>query len=242
MNILAIDTTTKTACVSIKNNDNIYMDKIENEVTHSEKLLPLIDKVLTDSNMKLSDINMLACINGPGSFTGIRIGLATIKALAQVNSLNIFSINSLELIAYCNVINNKKDNLKYVTSIISTNNDRVFYCIYEIEKVNKKIILKDITGIKNEYIDEAVVQIKEFITENNIQLNCIDICGNCINIFENEFSILNCSKYNFYPDTNDCIQTIDYIYDTSKYIFNAYSLKATYARPSQAERMKNEKN
>lgn len=239
MNILAIDTTTKTASVSVKNNNNLYMDKIENEITHSEKLLPLINKVLNDSNSKLSDMSMLACINGPGSFTGIRIGLATIKALAQVQKLNIFSINSLELIAYSTIL--KNEDTKYVISMASTNNDRVFYSIYNLEKKEEKYIITAITEIKNDYIDEAVEQIKEFVKENNISNNfCIS--GNCINNFQDELSTINCNKYNFYPDTNDCIHVIEYIHDISKYTFNAYSLKATYARPSQAERMKNEKN
>lgn len=240
MNILAIDTTTKTASVSVKTNDNIYMNKIENEITHSEKLLPLIDKVLNNSNLNLSDISMLACINGPGSFTGIRIGLATIKALAQVNKLDIFSINSLELITYSTILNNQNKDTEYVVSMVATNNDRVFYCIYKLEK-HEKICITNLIEIRNDYIDEAVEQIKDFFKKNNISSNfCIS--GNCINNFQDELSILNCQKYNFYPDTNDCIKVIEYISDISKYTFNAYSLKATYARPSQAERMKNEKN
>ena len=63
MNVLAIDTTTKTASVSIKNDNTLFMDKVENEITHSEKLLPLIDKVLNEANIKISDISTLACIN-----------------------------------------------------------------------------------------------------------------------------------------------------------------------------------
>lgn len=108
MNILAIDTTTKTASVSVKTNNNIYTDSIQNEITHSEKLLPLIDKVLTNSKLNLKDISMLACINGPGSFTGIRIGLSTIKAFSQVQNINIFSINSLELLAYSTMLKKQK--------------------------------------------------------------------------------------------------------------------------------------
>ena len=240
MNILAIDTTTKKASVSVKTNNCIYNDSIQNEITHSEKLLPLIDKVLTKSKLTLKDITMLACINGPGSFTGIRIGLSTIKAFSQVQNINIFSINSLELLAYSTILKNKNEDIKYAISMVSTNNDRVFYAIYNIEKIEEKFSITNLTGIKNEYIEDAVEQINSFLNKNNIK--DFSICGNCIKNFENELLSLNCNKYDFYPDTNDCIKVIDYIYDNSKYIFNAYSLKATYARPSQAERMKNEKN
>lgn len=122
----------KTACVSLKKEKELYTDKIENEITHSEKLLPLIDKVLQNANLKISEVNKLACINGPGSFTGIRIVLATIKAIAQVKNLDIFSINSLELIAYTTFVKKGLQNNTNIISIISTNNDRVFYCIYNI--------------------------------------------------------------------------------------------------------------
>lgn len=237
MNILAIDTTTKTASVSIKKDNKIFIDKTNNEVTHSEKLLPLIDKVLTSSNTTLKSIQKLACINGPGSFTGIRIGLATIKALSQVQNIDIFSIDSLELIAAITFYKNEFDN---IVSIISTNNDRVYYCIYSIEKINSKINIKKITDIKNDYINDAVLNIKEEIKNNNLESVCVT--GNCINNFSNELNNLNCKLFDFYPDTNDCINAYSYINDISKYTFNAYTLNATYARPSQAERMKNGTN
>lgn len=241
MNVLAIDTTTKTASVSIKKDNALFMDKVENEITHSEKLLPLIDKVLNEANIKISDISTLACINGPGSFTGIRIGLATIKAIAQVNNLDIFSINSLELIAYTTYINKKLSKDCYIISIISTNNDRVFYCIYKLIKKNNKVDIENISTIKNEYIEDFVEDINNFIKkiENN---NDVFISGNCINTLKNELLSLKCNKYDFYPTTKDCINIISQIFDTSKYMFNTYTLKANYARKSQAERIKNGEN
>lgn len=239
MNILAIDTTTKTACVSLKKEKELYTDKIENEITHSEKLLPLIDKVLQNANLKISEVNKLACINGPGSFTGIRIGLATIKAIAQVKNLDIFSINSLELIAYTTFVKKGLQNNTNIISIISTNNDRVFYCIYNISIKNEKLVMKNLCEIQNEYIDDATKKINDFV---NINKNTYIISGNCIDEFESEFVKLTCDKYNFYPSTNDCINIMNNISNLDDYIFNAYTLKATYARPSQAERMKNAKN
>ena len=236
MNILAIDTTTKTANVSVKKIDNLFMDKIENEITHSEKLLPLIHKVLKSASIDISNISSLACINGPGSFTGIRIGLATVKALAQVKNLDIFSINSLELIAYFTFIKSKSEKANII-SIVSTNNDRVFYEVFELEKVDNKIKIKKITEIENDFINEAISKIKTFYKTNSCDWL---IGGNCINKFNDKFITFNCNKFDFYPNTNDCINIIDLVYDKNNYIFNAYNLKATYARQSQAERMKNE--
>lgn len=235
MNILAVDTTTKCASVSVKTENSLYIEKVENEVTHSEKLLPLIDKVLSNANINISKITNLACINGPGSFTGIRIGLATVKALAQVRNLDIFSINSLELIAYLAFLKCSVDKANII-SIVSTNNDRVFYAIYELEKCEDKIKITSLSQIKNDFIDDAVANLESFYKTNS---GVLGIGGNCVNRFEDMLLKFDCNKFDFYPDTNDCINVIDLVYDKSNYSFNAYSLKATYARPSQAERMKN---
>lgn len=235
MNILAVDTTTKCASVSVKTDTFVYNENIENEVTHSEKLLPLVDKVLNEANLDISKISCFACINGPGSFTGIRIGLATIKAFAQVRNLDVFSINSLELIAYLTFIKCNVDKANIV-SIISTNNDRVFYAIYELEKCEDKIKIKSLNPIENDFIEDAVEVLKKFYKTNSENFG---IGGNCVNRFEDMLLKFDCDKFDFYPNTNDCINIMDLVYDKSKYTFNAYSLKATYARPSQAERMKN---
>lgn len=236
MNILAIDTTTKKACVSVKKNNKTYMDMIDNQITHSEKLLPLIDKVMSQANLTIKDMSNLACINGPGSFTGIRIGLATIKALAQVNNLDIFSMSSLELIAYkTHILHPKTDN---VISIISTNNDRIFYCLYKTNTINGKTNITNLTEICNDFIDDAIVKIQSTLKQNKN----LRIAGNCINAFEKELSALDYQKIDFYPNTNDLIEAMLNINNTSNYIFNAFSLNAIYARPSQAERMQNGKN
>ena len=94
MNILAIDTTTKKANIGISIDGKSTIKTVDNEITHSEKLLPLIDNVLKETNCNIKDIDVFACTTGPGSFTGIRIGLATVKALTKVTDAKIFSINS----------------------------------------------------------------------------------------------------------------------------------------------------
>ena len=183
MNILAVDTTTKCASVSVKTENSLYIEKVENEVTHSEKLLPLIDKVLSNANINISKITNLACINGPGSFTGIRIGLSTVKALAQVRNLDIFSINSLELIAYLTFLKCNVDKANII-SIVSTNNDRVFYAIYELEKYEDKIKISNLSAIENDFIDEAVVSLYSFYKTNS---EVLGIGGNCVNRFKDIF-------------------------------------------------------
>ena len=88
MNILAIDTSSKLCSVAVLDDKNL-IDKTErdNGLTHSETLMPLIQNLLYKNNLSLKDMGLFVCDIGPGSFTGIRIGVATIKAFSD--SLNI---------------------------------------------------------------------------------------------------------------------------------------------------------
>ena len=85
MRILAIDTSSKICSVCILEDNQLIIEKHNNdEKTHSQKLMPLIDMTFKESNLCLNDIDLLACCQGPGSFTGIRIGISTVKAFADV--------------------------------------------------------------------------------------------------------------------------------------------------------------
>ena len=84
MLILGISTSSNIASVALsKDAECIKELNINNNKTHSETLLPLINELLSETNIKLQDINLIACDNGPGSFTGIRIGISTVKAIAS---------------------------------------------------------------------------------------------------------------------------------------------------------------
>lgn len=279
MNILSIDTTTKVARVAIKkeiNNENIIRNKIENtntnndnknnsdtsfeiierelsnEITHSEKLLPLIDEALNETNLKLSDISMLACINGPGSFTGIRIGIATLKAFAQVKNLEIYTLSTLEAIAYKAYMENvffESSKTAYISTLVDAKNDRVYFATYKISKdLNNKILIEEILNMSNEIIDLALTTITEKINtiSNNDNNNDFEIlfAGDCIDKFKEKIVNTNLNINNFldiYPTPTDVINSMDYISNISKYMHTAYTLDALYARLSQAERIQNGK-
>ena len=80
MNILGIETSTKTGSVAIvSENAVIAQYSLNIEVTHSERLMATVDRVLKDTGMAMSQIDGFAVAIGPGSFTGVRIGLSTVK-------------------------------------------------------------------------------------------------------------------------------------------------------------------
>lgn len=234
MNILGIDTTTKSASCSVLNNDKYYTKSISNEITHSEKLLPIIDETLAESGISLTDIDLLAAINGPGSFTGIRIGLATIKAFAQVKDLDIFSISSLDLISY---VAFKESNVieKYVLSLIDAKNNRVYYSLNKVYKTeNGKVVIEKVMDVNNDIITDALENVKEYISGKEVI-----IAGNCVEQFKDILSNISDNLLDSYPTTLDLINCYLNLNSTQDYIYNAYSLDALYARPSQAERMSN---
>ena len=237
MNILAIDTTTKIAAVSVLNNDKIFNNLVDNEITHSEKLLPLIDTTLKESKLNLKDINMLACINGPGSFTGIRIGLSTLKAFSQVHGQDIFSISSLSLISYSTYILEKIDTM-YSIKLIDARYDRVYYNMTKLYKNEEnKIVIEEIFNTSNDLIDDATINLNSFISSKNISKENITISGNAVNKFKDKLTTISQNLHDFYPTTETLIHATCNIADEENYIFNAYTLDAMYARASQAERM-----
>lgn len=132
MKILAIETSSKICAVALLENDKLVKEKIlEDDNTHSVKLMPLVDELLKETKTNIQDIDLFACDKGPGSFTGIRIGIATVKAFVDVTNKKTIGITSLEALAY-NVEQNG-----IICSLIDAKNENV-YCGF-FEKINEEI-------------------------------------------------------------------------------------------------------
>ena len=98
-NILVFDTTTIACTVALKTSQGIFSRHEESANIHSQALLSMIDEILHEAKTALSDVDYLAVGVGPGSFTGLRIGIGVAQALAYTNSLPILAISSLEMLA-----------------------------------------------------------------------------------------------------------------------------------------------
>lgn len=132
MKILAIETSCNIASASILDDNNLILELKEKALkNHSETLMPLIDKTLKNSNISLSDIDLFAVDNGPGSFTGIRIGLSTVKAFCDALSKPCISVSSLEALAYTS---GQEDS--YICSMIDAKHSNVYYSIFEKKENN----------------------------------------------------------------------------------------------------------
>ncbi|MBR5192570.1 MAG: tRNA (adenosine(37)-N6)-threonylcarbamoyltransferase complex dimerization subunit type 1 TsaB [Clostridia bacterium] len=104
MNYLAVDTSNKNLTVVLNYNGKLikYFNG-DCGVNHSVEIMPAIEKVILDANADLKDVDFFACVIGPGSFTGIRIGVATVKALCLAYNKPSLAITSFDTIAYNNL-------------------------------------------------------------------------------------------------------------------------------------------
>jgi len=101
MHILGIETSTKTGSVAVVSDQGVIAQYSLNlEVTHSERLMSTVDRVLSDTGMLLSQMSGFAVAIGPGSFTGLRIGVSTVKGLALATGKPVAGVPTLKALAW----------------------------------------------------------------------------------------------------------------------------------------------
>lgn len=101
MKILAIDTSSSQASVAVADENNLLGEvQIFTQKTHSQVILPLVQRVLADTNTDINDIDLCAVNAGPGSYTGLRIGIAAVKGICFGDEKKCIGVSSLEAAAY----------------------------------------------------------------------------------------------------------------------------------------------
>lgn len=147
MKILGIETADRICAVALMEDNQLIKEEIiEDANTHSVKLMPLVDKLLKETNTKIEDIDLFACDIGPGSFTGIRIGVSTIKAFLDVTNKKAIGISSLEILA------NNIQTEKIVCSLIDAKNQNVYCGFFRQENG----IYQQIGDLTFETIEDAI--------------------------------------------------------------------------------------
>lgn len=220
MKVLAIDTASSVCSVALLENDKVIdKNELNDGRTHSENLMPLLDELLKRNSLDVKEIEMLACSVGPGSFTGIRIGVATIKPIAEVLNVKVASVTSLETLAK-NVTNKET-----IVSLIDARNNQVYCGIFDKNYNKKEEYLAD-------DINEVIKNIKKY--------NDVIFVGNGAVLHKEllEKSIPNCE---FAEENNQSATNVGKI-AYKKYLENnldsADTIVPIYLRKSQAERMK----
>ena len=101
MKILAMESSALTASVAVCEDERLLAEyTVNNGNTHSENLLPMAESILSFLGLTVSDIDLFSVAAGPGSFTGVRIGVSTLKGLAFGTEKNCIGVSTLEALAY----------------------------------------------------------------------------------------------------------------------------------------------
>lgn len=220
MKILAIDTSSPICSVAILEDDKLIdKNELNDGKTHSENLMPLLDELLKRNNLEPKDIELIACCVGPGSFTGIRIGVASIKPIAEVLNIKVASVMSLETLA------RSVEGKNIIVSLIDARNNQVYCGIFD-EQYNKK----------EEYLADDINEIIEVLKKYE------NICfvGNGAELHKE--LLTNCLKnVEFSEENNQSAENVGKI-GYKKYLENnlcdADTIMPVYLRKSQAERLK----
>jgi len=225
MKILSIDTASDLCTVAILEDKICIKEIIVNDArNHSEKIMPVIQQALQETNLNLKDINLFVCDKGPGSFTGIRIGVGTVLAFQDCLNIPCIGISSLESLVY----NVKQDGL--ICSLIDAKNNNVYLGIFKLE--NNEYI--QLGNLEFKTIDETISILKEYkspiIFVGDASITHRDLLQtnfeNCLFADKNELSSYSLGIAGF-ETYKKGIQT---------------SLMPLYLRKSQAERALEEKN
>ena len=148
MKILAVDTSSKLCSVAILEDTNLIKKiELDNGLTHSETLMPLIQQLLNECSLSLNNIDLLVSDVGPGSFTGIRIGVSSCKAFSDSLNIPCVGISSLEVLAY----NIQNDGI--ICSTIDCKNNNCYFALYELNSGNYNVLIEPCAKSVNDVLD-----------------------------------------------------------------------------------------
>ena len=157
MKILAVDTSSYPASAAIAE-DGIILGEhvIRNKRKHSQNLMSMIERLFAELEADISDIDVFAVTVGPGSFTGLRIGISTVRAFAQAMDKPTVGVNTLEALAY-----NFAGNDTMIVPMLDARREEVFTAAYEFCGILPREIIAPcvmtVDEIVSEFSDRKVI-------------------------------------------------------------------------------------
>lgn len=220
--------------VSLTENERLIgLSILNTENTHSTTLLPSIEGMLCAAGMTPSDVDLYVCSAGPGSFTGVRIGAATVKGLAFAGNKKCIGVSSLEALAM-----NVTDGEGIVCAVMDARRNQLYNALFEI---NRDGVLKRLTP------DRCITR-EELLSELSNTKEKIYLVGDGYDIAKNALKSLNCPdiretvKYhNAYSVAMLGFKSYNDLSDVEREKLTASALSPVYLRASQAEREREER-
>ncbi|KYH32425.1 tRNA threonylcarbamoyladenosine biosynthesis protein TsaB [Clostridium tepidiprofundi DSM 19306] len=225
MKILSLDSATESATCSILDENKLLGEIIFNyKKQHSIVLMPIIDELLKNTNTSLEDIDGFVVSKGPGSFTGLRIGMAVIKGLAQGTNKPFVSISTLDALAY---------NLAFTDGIIcpimDALRDNVYTALYEFNG-NELNRLTDYMAIS---VDDLILLLKD-------EKKSVTFVGDAVTKFKDklnsEIKSVKFSPTHLNIAKASSLAELGLIKLKKGFADDLYSSAPVYIRKSQAER------
>ncbi|KUO74822.1 MAG: hypothetical protein APF77_11210 [Clostridia bacterium BRH_c25] len=224
MKILAVDTSTSAATAAIMEDGRLISEYILNvSRAHSQKIMGIIDDLFRKSGIKPSEIDLYACSAGPGSFTGLRIGAAVIKGMAQTFEKPIAWVPTLDALAY-----NLYNCTGLVCPMLDAQRSMVYSSLYSWEK-GRLVKLEDLRVI---LIEDIIKLIKEKAAP-------VTFLGDGVLLFEEnlkngleEYCVAPADS--LLPRASSCARIAMEMYEKGS-VDTYNSFKLTYIRKSQAE-------
>ncbi len=189
---LAFDTSSKSASVAVLRDDVILYDAlINNGLNHSEVLLPAIEQACAQAGIKIEEVDLFACTMGPGSFTGLRIGAATLKGFLLAADKPAAGVSSLAALAL-----NAGKTSKKICSIMDAGRGQVYTANYKYDKngilkqtgderiinpadvnpdVKKEVVIMDSAAAR--YADMMALDKNTIPAQQYIRASCVGILG-----------------------------------------------------------------
>lgn len=216
MMLLSLDSSAVTASVALTDGDTVIKSEfVKSGLTHSETLMPMITRVM--SGHSYDELDAVAVTAGPGSFTGVRIGVSTVKGIAFNNNIPCFSISTLEAIAY-----NFADTDTVVCAVMDARRMQFYNALFKVE--NSQVIrLCDDRAISLDDLREELKEYEKVIVAGDGAFVCCQNLGldNCVisdddRMYQNALGVAKATS--------------------DKMPMSAKALMPVYLRQSQAER------
>jgi len=151
MKTLGIDTTTKNGGVILGSEGvKLGVRVLDNPREYSDQIIPAIENLLTQNKLRLQEIELIAVANGPGAFTGVRVGLAVAKAITQSLKIPSVGISTLEALAYRSRLS---ASASLIAPMIDAQRGQVYSAIYEFNGNESVLIAPEVLALPEVWLE-----------------------------------------------------------------------------------------
>lgn len=234
MKILGIDTTAKVSTAALMCNGIIICEmNLNNGLTHSQTIMSIVNSVLKFSSVSLDEIDIFAVTTGPGSFTGVRIGVSLVKGLAFPRNTKCMGLSSLEALAY-----NMYGIDAYICPVMDARRSQVYTALFEFRDGGMVRLMED-DILKIENLGEKIKNLSKpvfFLGDGS------ELCYNVLENVNRNFKIAS-KSIRYQKGASVCLLANELLEKYGdEHILYSDTLLPSYLRPSQAEREYVERN